>query len=409
MAKRDKDILSEDALISALGIGTPAPKKGRELEGDDLLDIFAPDPKRSQRKVATSRLSQEREAQLKEKSIRSRQWKEELERKQEATAAAKAEGRQDDSYEEDSISLSKEIITVKAKPVIVDEDKSRKASEGTVQAQGGRGVADKRPEPAGTEKDAGARASSGAAAGSTAAAASTAAQASGRAEQRISNTWTSAYGDMPGSAQPGRGAGDVRAQGRSDKRPDVHAGRQPRQRDAQPAAQQTSQVPRQGMGATYEPPTQASPDAHRVRYQDAPWGAQPKGPDGGVRTQEGRNEPRREDPGASRGGYVRGGQRPGEGRPAPDMHSMHQQPYPSEYQRGQQAPPYMETPRGPQPSQPNMADMRRSGMPPEMPEPDRHDSGMKESPLGVVLIVLAVLCVLVAASLLTGLWDISNL
>lgn len=31
------------------------------------------------------------------------------------------------------------------------------------------------------------------------------------------------------------------------------------------------------------------------------------------------------------------------------------------------------------------------------------------SPLGIILIVLAVLCVLVAASLLTGLWDISNL
>lgn len=42
-------------------------------------------------------------------------------------------------------------------------------------------------------------------------------------------------------------------------------------------------------------------------------------------------------------------------------------------------------------------------------DPNRVPPQAKESPLGIVLIVLAVLCVLVAASLLTGLWDISNL
>lgn len=45
----------------------------------------------------------------------------------------------------------------------------------------------------------------------------------------------------------------------------------------------------------------------------------------------------------------------------------------------------------------------------QRPDEDRVSPQGKESPLGVVLIVLAVLCVLVAASLLTGLWDISNL
>lgn len=93
----------------------------------------------------------------------------------------------------------------------------------------------------------------------------------------------------------------------------------------------------------------------------------------------------------------------------------YQQPQPRAAQPMQGMPPEGR-PRGYQePYQPSPSQDLRQGLQPDM-QPDepqvpatRGKGRAKDDPLGIVLIVLAVLCVLVAASLLTGLWDISNL
>lgn len=99
--------------------------------------------------------------------------------------------------------------------------------------------------------------------------------------------------------------------------------------------------------------------------------------------------------------------------------AMHNQPQPRSAQpapsdmRQMQQPPRSVAPENAQPRQsatPGQMQAKGVGEIRRAEKRGRQSEGApKESPVGIVLIVLAVLCVLVAASLLTGLWDISNL
>lgn len=410
MATPEKDNVTEIDLFSALGLGgsgsaassrpsddglddglsdlfgskrSSSSAKGNSLDDEVLLDIFTTGGPASQRsskggRRTDAKVAQEREAQLKEKAIRSRQWKEELERKkreqiraEEAArreaeeAAAESESPASKSPEPSATSASaakkaastpaakepeparskesKEIITVKANPVILE---NKSAAESRDSWEGRDGV-----------------------------------------------SFSGRYGREVGvsGAGPAAGAREPR---------DVAEGRQPRRdhpvRDGR-ATQPLPTKPSDMQGAFTQPLPQQQPRNAAVQGRPAP-SAQPYGA-----------------PGAGPQPGARGGVHPQEAwPPRAEQRPYQQQPQPRPSQPPQgfsQDPagrPRMAAYDGRNPSQ----DLRQSAPvqpeEPSMPAP-RGKGRAKDDPLGIVLIVLAVLCVLVAASLLTGLWDISNL
>lgn len=412
MAVPEKDNVSEIDLFSALGLGgggagasTSAGKDGFDDElsdlfgarksrssaskGDDeLLDIFttsgsptrSSSSKGSARRGADAKVAQEREAQLKEKAIRSRQWKEELERKKreqlkaeearrkesESEAAKEEPARPQKSEEPQASSVAskaaspakeaKEIITVKANPVLLD-DKPAPASRDAWDSREGVTYSGRY--------------------GRTSASTSTAAGTS------------SGVGPVPGGV-----SGGAQPVGAREAR-DIMDARQPRREPRIHDARATQPLPSQTEASASFSPQARKP--HAAGMSQKPYGgasAMPQHP--------GASGPRvahQQDPRAARPDQ-RPYQQPQ--RVAPSMQGMPQDPTRSRaaYQEPYPTSPSQELRQGapldPQPEEP--------------PIPATHGKGRaKDDPLGIVLIVLAVLCVLVAASLLTGLWDISNL
>ncbi len=423
MAKPENSHVSEDDLLSALGIaqGAKAPsavttkkkESSSELNDDMLLDIFAPASKGSQsrssstsRRAASPEVSREREAQLKEKSIRSRQWKEELEKKQAAdsgsarsASSAEPESAKRQSAQasektgsrpsgvsegdaarrsrKDAASKGTEIITVKAKPVIIEDSPSKDARDSEDvkdirESRRSRGLPDSR-ESSSDQRDMRDAKSTWEPRNARATRPSTARGASGDIPQRprtSTNPWIAPddapkrQGPYQSQSQYGTSRQDMRPRGEGDFR---------QQPVSQPGPDARGRSDMRGQGAWPAPDP-----AMRQRYENQQVSQQRQYP----QQQYGSPQPSQQYP--------------------PERYRSQPQGYPQDQMaRPMQQPSHM-YPQNQQPSE---------QMPMQAPDDDDRirETGPWENPLGVVLIVLAVLCVLIAASLLTGLWDISNL
>ncbi len=330
MAK-PSNMMSEDDLLSALGIAPETSgeqsAKSAALDADALVDVFVTGKPSSERRASSSRSSSaarrpsrnsaEREAQLKEKSLRSREWKRELERQQERTQAF---SRPLSQYEDEDTSKSQEVIRVKAQPIIPNSSDMGDIENAVGRAASQRGLVDEELERRRQEM----RAQISHRQAQVAKQAEVASQAAQMRQQSQASQARQQHQPVAHQVPPTHNPKVARQQ-----QPAMH--NQPQPRPAQPAPadmRQMQQPPRSVAPENAQPRQSATLENAQPRQSTAPGQMQAKGV----------GEARR----AERGG------RQSEGAP-------------------------------------------------------------KESPVGIVLIVLAVLCVLVAASLLTGLWDISNL
>lgn len=379
MGKTAKNPMSEEELLSALGLSVsaaePKEKPAPQIDGDLLIDILAPESNAAKRSSADAARERAREEQEREKRLRSQEWKRELEERQMREAAMAAAAEQEREEREQAAARTK------AQPIIPNSEEMRDIEDVAVMAEEKRRAADeverrrlamqaqvrKRQEEVAAEAQAAAEA------------------AKRRAQEQ--------------EAVKQAAAENLAAQRRSQARQDRNS--QPLQGEQGHRSQ-----PLQGETASNSQPIQREPDPKRqVRVSQQPRATGYARQQPGPRSAQVANRPPRDSRSSADAmrarpqGYSQelGHSAPIQSAPRPEMAPEHQ-PMPSAYQ--QQAPQQAS-------QQVDRKQRKKKEKGPKRDVPRSPQS--KESPLGVVLIVLAVLCVLVAASLLTGLWDISNL
>lgn len=361
MSKTSKNPMSEDELLSALGFSTEEPKaksgKPAVIDGDILIDILAPESKPARKARVTSERERAREEQEREKSLRSKEWKRELEQ-QRMRAAALAP---DEDDEVDARPMRSE-----SQPAIPNVNDMRDIGDAALAAEEKRRAADEIERRRLAMQEQVRRRQEEVAAEAQAAAEAARRRAQEQEAQRQGAT-------APLTLQQ-------RSQGR---RP------HPAQNEPEPALSQSQRFAQQPRPASQQGRGSAQPS--RANSQPIrPAGQQP----------------------------VRASQAPAR-NPRPTDERMRQRPQGFSQDLGNPQPMQQNAPRQEAPAVPPAASYQAPPQQVERPRskneapparnPNRVPPQSKESPLGIVLIVLAVLCVLVAASLLTGLWDISNL
>lgn len=397
------------------------------LDDELLLDIFAPSGTRSSARSSSLRpgssstvkrssdpdVTQARAAQLKEKSIRSRQWKEELERKNRALDSVASVRR---ASGDDGESASSEA----------GADVSDKMRSDASRPRAG--------QPAGVDGSAGARGVGGSGAGSRSKGIVTVKANPVLLEDKATREAREAWSMRGGDARPlqygrdgGVSAGATPFGAREAH--DMLGARQPQRmgdpRDARSTAMpQASQMHQGGPSPYQQPSVQRSQAAGQQRGTQAPYGmassVQPRGAERAPFAQDARQMPRADvqpyrDSRTTQQPYQRDArsqqayaqsqvQDASRVSQAPRASQASQMPRASQMPAPSAAPSYQD-PRAAATQQPH----EPSRPMPEVPQQAPKKTRGKDDPLGIVLIVLAVLCVLVAASLLTGLWDISNL
>lgn len=380
MSKTSRNSMSEDELLSALGfsVGEEAPKDKKAsaapsvIDGDVLIDILAPESKPARRSRASSERERAREEQEREKSLRSKEWRRELEQQQ-MRAAAMAEEKE---------AAEQAAARSNLQPLIPNASDMRDIEDVAVIANEKRRAADEVERRRLAMQEQVRRRQEEVAAEAKAAAE----HARRRAEEQEASRRMQQDDRMhrPPSPQPS-------VQQRVFQTPS----RRPRPYNEQGAATVQSQRNSQPLGPSAQ---QGRPMAQGGRSS-----SQPVRPSTSQPSRSGQILPRgtrQVDPTARQ-------------RPQGFSQDLPGQPAVLQNAPVQQAP--VVPPAAPEPcqapaQQPERVECKR---PKKERAPRSDDDRMppqsKESPLGVVLIVLAVLCVLVAASLLTGLWDISNL
>lgn len=383
VSKTSKNSMSEDELLSALGFSAaPEPKESKGasapsvIDGEVLIDILAPESKPARRSRASSERERAREEQEREKSLRSKEWKRELEQQQ-MRAAALAE----EQAAAERAAAEKAAARSNSQPLIPNSNDMRDIEDIAVIANEKRRAADE------VERRRLAM------------------------QEQVRRRQEEVAAEAKAAAEQARRRAEEQEASRRMQQDD----RLRRPSSSQPFAQRVSN----------ETPRRQRPYGEQGAVSGQPQrNSQPLGPSaqqGRPMAQGGRSSSQPLRPSASqpsRSGQImprgpRQVESPVRQRPQGFSQDLSSQPVAQQNVPVQQAPVMPSVPPEPYQApaqQPERVERKRPKKErAQRPDEDRVAPQGKESPLGVVLIVLAVLCVLVAASPLTGLWDISNL
>lgn len=388
MSKTSKNSMSEDELLSALGFSAaPEPKESKGasapsvIDGEVLIDILAPESKPARRSRASSERERAREEQEREKSLRSKEWKRELEQQQMRAAALAEEKAAAERAAAEKAAAERAAARSNSQPLIPNSNDMRDIEDVAIIANEKRRAADEVERRRLAMQEQVRRRQEEVAAEAKAAAE----QARRRAEEQEASRRMQQDDRLrrPSSSQPF-------AQRVSNETP----------RRQRPYGEQGA-VP--GQPQRNSQPLGPSAQQGRPMAQGGRSSSQPLRPSASQPSRSGQIMPR----------GPRQVESPARQRPQGFSQDLPSQPVAQQNVPVQQAPVTPSVPPEPYQApaqQPERVERKR---PKKERAPRSDDDRMppqgKESPLGVVLIVLAVLCVLVAASLLTGLWDISNL
>lgn len=388
MSKTSKNSMSEDELLSALGFSAaPEPKESKGasapsvIDGEVLIDILAPESKPARRSRASSERERAREEQEREKSLRSKEWKRELEQQQMRAAALAEEKAAAERAAAEKAAAERAAARSNSQPLIPNSNDMRDIEDVAIIANEKRRAADE------VERRRLAM------------------------QEQVRRRQEEVAAEAKAAAEQARRRAEEQEVSRRMQQDD----RLRRPSSSQPFAQRVSNEPLRRQ-RPYGEQGAASGQPQR--------NSQPLGPSaqqGRPMAQGGRSSSQPLRPSASqpsRSGQImprgpRQVESPARQRPQGFSQDLSSQPVAQQNVPVQQAPVTPSVPPEPYQApaqQPERVERKRSKKErAQRPDEDRVAPQGKESPLGVVLIVLAVLCVLVAASLLTGLWDISNL
>lgn len=388
MSKTSKNSMSEDELLSALGFSAaPEPKESKGasapsvIDGEVLIDILAPESKPARRSRASSERERAREEQEREKSLRSKEWKRELEQQQMRAAALAEEKAAAERAAAEKAAAERAAARSNSQPLIPNSNDMRDIEDVAIIANEKRRAADE------VERRRLAM------------------------QEQVRRRQEEVAAEAKVAAEQARRRAEEQEVSRRMQQDD----RLRRPSSSQPFAQRVSN----------EPPRRQRPYGEQGAASGQPQrNSQPLGPSaqqGRSMAQGGRSSSQPLRPSASQpsrsGQIMPRGPRQVESlarqRPQGFSQDLSSQPVAQQNVPVQQAPVTPSVPPEPYQApaqQPERVERKRPKKErAQRPDEDRVAPQGKESPLGVVLIVLAVLCVLVAASLLTGLWDISNL
>ncbi len=451
--KKSSGDLSEDALLDIFGSGSSSKKPSSNSSSKPAKSGSSPSSSKRSSEAVRKQVSQaqrrkvdpkrdaERAAQLREKAIRSRQWKEELQRKRREQAMMGSDGAKSVSIPDQAAEKGQkdEIITVEAvesKKALLEDTETRETREGfggsrekqsEIREGSTRESREKQPTSQPSEvRDAAIRS---------------------RFSSHPAQNYTPA--PNPWMMQPQQTAWPQRASQAQQETPtqqvtpvqqvfqfqDEAQLQQRAMRNEAGSSQSARREARaQQISQAMQSKSQYASDQPEIKMPERSQGSDSHNPRGGAFST---SEDAKQSQGSAQmsQGSVQASQDPvhaSQGSVQESHDSIPASQFSNAYvQRPSMPPEFMQPPmQNPDPRMQFYPDIQRQGASGQFSDPnyqqilmqqycdpavDYNDdrSGEPEtggtSPLGIVLIVLAVLCVLVAASLLTGLWDISNL